>query len=171
MRFNRILFTLVALACAAVLAVALYMEYGMGLEPCPLCMLQRMAFVGLGLVALLAALIGPSGWGVRLGGALMLIPALTGAGLAGRQLWLQSLPADRVPPCGPGYDYLRETFPLTEVIRLALEGSGDCAEVQWQFLGLSIAGWSFVLFAGTVLVGLGLLVAGPGRQRDGLLDW
>ncbi|XOZ32305.1 disulfide bond formation protein B [Halomonadaceae bacterium KBTZ08] len=171
MRFNRILFTLVALACAAVLAVALYMEYGMGLEPCPLCMLQRMAFVGLGLVALLVALIGPTGWGVRLGGALMLIPALTGAGLAGRQLWLQSLPADRIPPCGPGYDYLRETFPLTEVIRLALEGSGDCAEVQWQFLGLSIAGWSFVLFAGAALVGLGLLVAGSGRQRDGLLEW
>ena len=170
MRFNRALFTLSALACAGVLAVALYMEYMMGLEPCPLCMLQRMAFVGLGLVALLAALIGPRGWGVRLGGGLLAIPALAGMGLAGRQLWLQNLPADQVPPCGPGYDYLRETFPLTEVVRMALEGSGDCAQVQWQFMGLSIPGWSFVLFAAAVLAGIGLLVAGSGQRQHGLLD-
>ncbi|KAA8981307.1 disulfide bond formation protein B [Halospina sp. K52047b] len=169
MRFNRIVFSLIALACVAVLGVALYMEHMMGLEPCPLCMLQRMAFVGVGLVALLAALIGPSGWGVRLGGGLMVIPALAGGGLAGRQLWLQNLPADQVPPCGPGYDYLRETFPLTEVIRMALEGDGSCAEIQWQFLGLSIPGWSFVLFALAALAGVGLLVVGAGR-RHGLLD-
>ena len=169
MRFNRALFTLIALACAGVLAVALYMEYMMGLEPCPLCMLQRMAFVGLGLVALLAALIGPRGWGVRLGGGLLAIPALAGMGLAGRQLWLQSLPEDAVPPCGPGYDYLRETFPLTEVIRMAFEGSGDCAEVQWTFLGLSIPGWTLVFFAATAVAGLFLLFRGPGRPDIGLL--
>ncbi|WP_143512641.1 disulfide bond formation protein B [Vreelandella utahensis] len=170
MRFNRIVFTLIALACVAVLGVALYMEHMMGLEPCPLCMLQRMAFVGVGLVALLAALIGPTGWGVRLGGGFMVIPALAGVGLAGRQLWLQNLPADQVPPCGPGYDYLRETFPLMEVIQMALEGSGSCAEIQWQFLGLSIPGWSFVLFALAALAGIGLLVFGGGRRRRGLLD-
>ncbi|MYL26145.1 MULTISPECIES: disulfide bond formation protein B [Halomonadaceae] len=169
MRFNRIVFTLIALACVAVLGVALYMEHMMGLEPCPLCMLQRMAFVGVGVVALLAALIGPSGPGVRLGGGLMMIPALAGLGLAGRQLWLQNLPADQVPPCGPGYDYLRETFPLTEVVWMALEGDGSCAEIQWQFLGLSIPGWSFVLFALAALAGVGLLVVGKGR-RHGLLD-
>lgn len=170
MRSNRVLFTVIALASAGVLAVALYMEHVMGLEPCPLCMLQRMAFVGLGVVALLAALAGPRGWGVRLGGGLMMVPAAVGAGLAGRQLWLQNLPADEVPPCGPGYDYMRDTFPLTEVIRKALEGSGDCAEIQWQFLDLSIPGWSFVLFAFGTLAGLYLLVMGAGRDRYGLLD-
>lgn len=171
MRRNRILFALIALACAGVLGVAMVMEHIMGLEPCPLCMLQRMAFVGVGLVALLAALIGPKGWGVRFGGGLTVIPAVLGAGLAGRQLWLQSLPAEEIPPCGPGYDYLREAFPLTDVIRMALEGSGDCAEIQWQFLGLSIPGWSFILFALCALAGLWLLVFGSGQRRDGLLDW
>lgn len=170
MRLNRTLFALIALACAGVLGVAMVMEHVMGLEPCPLCMLQRMAFVGVGLVALLAALIGPRGWGVRLGGGVMVIPAALGAGLAGRQLWLQSLPEEEIPPCGPGYDYLREAFPLTDVIRMALEGSGDCAEIQWQFLGLSIPGWSFILFGLCALAGLWLLVFGSGQRRHGLLD-
>lgn len=169
MSLSRSLFALVGGACVLLMAVALYMEYVMGLEPCALCMLQRWAVIGVGLVALLAAIVGPRGWGIRLGGAGVALAAGLGAALAGRQLWLQSLPEDEVPPCGPGYDYLRETFPLTEVIRMAIEGSGDCAEIQWTFLGLSIPGWTLLFFAGVVVAGLFLMVRGPGRPDIGLL--
>lgn len=169
MSLSRSLFALVGGACVLLMVVALYMEYVMGLEPCALCMLQRWAVIGVGLVALLGAILGPRGWGIRLGGAGVALAGALGAALAGRQLWLQSLPEDEVPPCGPGYDYLRETFPLTEVIRMAIEGSGDCAEIQWTFLGLSIPGWTLLFFAGVVVAGLFLMVRGPGRPDIGLL--
>lgn len=168
MLLSRWLFLTIALICAALMAVALYMEHAMGLEPCPLCMLQRMAVMGCGVVALVSALIGPRGWGVRLGAAGLLVISATGAGLAGRQLWLQSLPADAVPACGPGYEYMREAFPFTEVIRMALEGSGDCARVQWEFLGLSIPGWTILFFVAACLVALYLLVVGGGKRNAGL---
>lgn len=169
MSLSRSLFMLVGGVCVLLILVALYMEHVMGLEPCALCMLQRWAVIGAGLVALVAAAIGPGSWGIRVGGAGVTLVSGLGVGLAGRQLWLQSLPEDAVPPCGPGYDYLRETFPLTEVIRMAIEGSGDCAEIQWTFLGLSIPGWTLLFFAATALVGLFLLVRGPGRPDIGLL--
>ena len=169
MSLSRLLFLAIGGVCAVLIGVALYMEYVMGLEPCPLCMLQRWAVVGTGIVALLAAVIGPWAWGIRVGGVGVALASAVGATLAGRQLWLQSLPADAVPPCGPGYDYLRETFPLTDVIRMAFEGSGDCAEVQWTFLGLSIPGWTMVFFVATAVVGLFLLFRGPGKPDIGLL--
>ena len=86
---------------------------------------------------------------------------LAGIGLASRQLWLQSLPEDQVPACGPGLEYMMDVLPWTEVVSVMLRGTGDCAEVQWTFLSLSIPGWSFVAFSGFVLISLLLLRRQP----------
>lgn len=151
MRLSRSLFLLVFLACAVLMAIALFMEHVMGLLPCPLCMLQRVAVIGVGVVALIAALHNPAGrTGTSLYAGLIILLSAIGAALASRQLWLQSLPADQVPACGPSVDYLLEAFPLVDVIMIALQGTGDCAKVSWTFLGISIPGWTllaFVLFA------------------------
>jgi len=151
---GRWVFAVVFLVCAGLLGVAFYMEHVMGLEPCPLCWLQRFGFMGAGLVSLLAFLHGPAGWGARVYGFLLALTAGTGLGIAGRQLWLQSLPADQVPACGPSVDYMLEVLPWMEVLTTALRGTGDCAEVVWRFLGLSIPGWTAVFFSVLVLVGL-----------------
>lgn len=137
-----------ALACAAMIGFALYAQHGMGLDPCPLCILQRVAVIGLGAVLLVAFLHGPGNGGAKFYGALALLPALGGMGVAGRQVWLQHLPADEVPACGPGLDYMLDVFPLHEALAMVFEGSGECAETAWSFLGLSMAGWVFVLLAG-----------------------
>lgn len=161
---GRWVFAVVFLVCAGLLGVAFYMEHVMGLEPCPLCWLQRFGFMGAGLVSLLAFLHGPAGWGVRVYGFLLALTAGAGLGVAGRQLWLQSLPADQVPACGPSVDYMLEVLPWMEVLTTALRGTGDCAEVVWRFLGLSIPGWTAVFFSVLVLVGLFFLFRGPQQQ-------
>lgn len=153
----RTLTSLGAAACALLLAFAYYLQYVQGLEPCPLCMAQRIAVILLGVVLLIAALHNPATIGRRLYACLALIAALGGAALAGRQLWLQSLPEDRVPACGPGLDYMLEVFPLSEVLLMMIQGTGDCAKVDWTFLGLSIAGWTFVWFSIFALAALYLL--------------
>ncbi|MDY6797711.1 MAG: disulfide bond formation protein B [Pseudomonadota bacterium] len=150
----RVVFLLIFIVCAALLGAALYMEYVMGLEPCPLCWLQRYAFMGAGAVALLGALHGPGRPGVRIYGFFLLLTAGAGLGIAGRQLWLQNLPADQVPACGPSVEYMLEVLPWTEVLLTALRGTGDCAEVVWRFLGLSIPGWTAVFFSLMVIAGL-----------------
>lgn len=126
----------------------------MGLEPCPLCWLQRFGFMGAGLVGLLGFLHGPQGFGNRIYGFLLVVTAGAGLGVAGRQLWLQNLPADQVPACGPSVDYLLDVLPWVEVLQTALKGTGDCAEVMWRFLGLSIPGWTAVFFVLVIVVGL-----------------
>jgi disulfide bond formation protein DsbB len=140
--------------CAALLATAFYMEYVMGLEPCPLCWLQRFAFMGVGLVSLIAFLHNPSGFGNRVYGFFLALAAGAGLGVAGRQLWLQSLPADQAPACGPSVDYMLDVLPWFEVLTTALRGTGDCAAVVWRFLGISIPGWTALFFALLILVGL-----------------
>ena len=140
---GRFIFGLVA--CAAVLAVALYMEFAMGLDPCMLCMGQRFIYLGMAFVFMLAALHNPYFGGHKRYGFLLFLLSLTGLGLAARQLYLQSLPVDLVPACGPSFSYMVDAFPFTDVLISMIKGSGSCAEVQWTFLSLSIAGWSFVL--------------------------
>lgn len=151
---SRWIFGVVFLVCAALLAVAFYMEHVMGLEPCPLCWLQRFGFMGAGLVSLIAFAHGPAGFGNRVYGFFLVLTAGAGLGIAGRQLWLQSLPEDQVPACGPSVDYMLDVLPWFEVLQTALKGTGDCAEVVWRFLGLSIPGWTAVFFSLVVLVGL-----------------
>jgi disulfide bond formation protein DsbB len=153
-----LIFSLVFCVCVALLAVAFYMEYVMGLEPCPLCWLQRYAFLAVALVSLLAAIHDPVGLGGRIYGFFLALFAGAGLGLAGRQLWLQSLPEDQVPACGPSVDYLLDILPLFEVLSVAVKGTGDCAKVLWSFLGLSIAGWTAVFFVLMLLAGLAVLL-------------
>lgn len=133
------------LACAGMMGYALFAQHVLLLEPCPLCVFQRLAVISLGIVFLLATLHDPSGWGRRIYAALILVVAGTGISVAGRHVWLQNLPADKVPSCGPGFDYIIDSFPLADALKLIFSGSGECAEIHWQFLGLSMPAW--VLFA------------------------
>jgi disulfide bond formation protein DsbB len=139
------------LACAGLIAFALYLQYVKGEDPCPLCMLQRICFIALGVVFLAATLHNPRRNGALVYGAVLFVLALAGGSIAARQVWLQSLPKSMVPACGPGLDFILERFPLRKALEMVLRGSGECAEKGWTFLGLSIAGWSLVWF---VLLGL-----------------
>ncbi|MEX2475336.1 disulfide bond formation protein B [Marinobacter sp.] len=162
---SRLVFSVISVVCAALLGVAFYMEHVMGLEPCPLCWLQRFGFIGAALVSLLAVIHNPKGLGVRLYGLLLAVVSGAGLAVAGRQLWLQSLPADQVPACGPSVDYLLDVLPLMDVLTTALKGTGDCAEVVWRFLGLSIPGWTAVFFSVLVVTGLVLLFRSGKRSE------
>lgn len=143
----RVQFLLGFLACAGLMAYALYSQYVLGYEPCPLCTFQRVAMIALGLVFLAGALHAPARRGARVGwGFLALVPALSGIGIAGRHVWMQNLPPDQVPACGPPLEFLRETLPLAEVVRKVLTGSGQCATIDWQFLGLSMPAWVLICF-------------------------
>lgn len=148
---SRTLFLAGFLVSCALMAAALYMQYGLKLEPCPLCIFQRLFVIALGTVALLGALHNPVLTGRRVYAALIALLALGGGAVAARQVWLQHLPADQVPECGPGLDYLLETFPLRETLRLVLRGSGECAEVEWTLLDFSIAEWMLAVFAAYLL--------------------
>ncbi len=164
---RRLVFLFAFLVPAGLLAVAFYMEHVMLLEPCPLCWLQRFAFMGVALVGLIALLHNPGNIGGRIYGFFLMLTAGIGAALAGRQLWLQSLPEDQVPACGTSIDYMLEVFPLMEVLAMAVRGTGDCAKVVWTFLGLSIPGWTAIFFTLIILAGLAVLsgiVRSPGRH-------
>ena len=135
------------IACAGLLAFALYSQFELGLLPCPLCIFQRVAFAAMGLVFLAAALHAPTRQGGRRAwGALALVAAAVGAAIAGRHVWLQNLPADQVPACGPGLDWMMQTMPVAGVLREVFTGSGECANVDWTFLGLSMPAWSLAWF-------------------------
>lgn len=134
-------------ACFALIAYALHTQINGGLLPCPLCIFQRVAFAALGLVFLVGGLHAPRGFaGRRAWGVLAAFVALVGAAIAGRHVWLQNLPADQVPACGPGLEWMLETTPLLGVMREVLTGSGECAEVDWVFLGLSMPAWSLAWY-------------------------
>lgn len=135
------------LACAALIGFALFSQFQWGLQPCPLCIFQRIAFAALGLVFLIGALHSPKGAGGRRAyGLLAFIAAAVGIGIAGRHVWLTHLPPDQVPHCGPPLEFMMETNALTDVIRKVLTGSGECAKVDWTFLGLSMPAWSLTWF-------------------------
>ncbi len=141
---SRRLFALVALACAALLGTAYVLQYFYGQDPCPLCLVQRGFYYGVMAASLVGALHGRAG---ALYGAFAFLVAVGGAATAGRQVWLQHLPADQVPACGPDLFFMLDNFPLRRTLEKLVAGSGQCAEVTWRFLGLSIAGWSLVWFA------------------------
>jgi len=155
---QRPLFLAAFLMCVALMATALTLQYAMKLEPCPLCILQRLFVIALAAVMLVAALHDPALTGRRVYGALIVILGGLGIVVAGRHVWLQNLPADQVPECGPGLEYLLDAFPLTEALSLVFRGSGECADVLWVFLGLTIPGWTLVIFTAFTLFGV-LLVA------------
>jgi len=154
---RRAAFFLGFLICAALMGWAFWLQYGEGLDPCPLCMLQRVAIVAIGLIFLVGTFHEPGRVGAWIYAFLLLIVAVLGAALATRQVWLQSLPADQVPACGMGLSYMLETMPFFDAIRRVLEGSGECAEKAWVFLGLSIAGWTLAFFVAIAFVGIALV--------------
>lgn len=148
----RVLNLSAAAICAGLLAAAYYFQYSLHLEPCPLCIFQRVGFFAAGLVFLAAGLHNPQGWGLRIYGALALLPLALGGAVAGRHVWLLSLPKDEVPTCGPGLNYLLDNFPFTRVLETVLRGSGECAELRWELLGLTMPAWCLVFFAGLALL-------------------
>ena len=142
------------LAAAGMMAYALYAEHALLMEPCPLCVFQRMAVIGLGAVFLIAALHNPSTSGSKAYAVLIALAAAAGAGVAGRHVWLQNLPADKVPACGPGFDYLIDSFPLSDALKLIFTGSGECATIDWSFLGLSMPTWVLICVVALGAAGL-----------------
>ncbi len=147
-----------AFACAAMMGVALYLQYQSDLEPCPLCIFQRVFVIVIGVMMLLAALQNPGNTGRRIYGALIMIPGIAGIIVAGRHVWLQHLPADEIPECGPGLEYMLQAFPFQEALSMVFKGSGECAEVQWTFLSLSIPSWTLLIFIGLCLFALSLVL-------------
>jgi disulfide bond formation protein DsbB len=141
-------------AVIGLMGYALYAQHVQGLEACPLCIFQRIALIGVGIVLLAAAVHAPTGKGARIYGILGALVAAGGAGISAWHVRIQNLPPAEVPSCGPGFDYLFDAFPLLEAVRMVFTSSGECAEVNWTFLGLSMPAWVLIWFAilGTLAV-------------------
>jgi disulfide bond formation protein DsbB len=153
---RRIGYVLGFFVCLGLMGYAYYLQYGEGLDPCPLCILQRVALAGMGLVFLVAIFHNPGRIGATIYALLQLAIGGSGAALALRQVWLQSLPRDEVPACGMSLNYMLDTLPLAETVRKVFEGSGECAEKGWVFLHLSIAGWTLVFFIALIAASFAL---------------
>ncbi|WP_421865239.1 disulfide bond formation protein B [Motiliproteus sp.] len=135
------------ISCIGALAFAvIYLQQRLGLEPCPLCMASRLMVVALAATFLLAWLHNPRQLGQRCYALLGILLSLAGIGLNLRHIWLQSLPGEQVPECGPGLNYLLENFPLQQAFSIILSGSGECAEIQWTLFGLSLPQQTLLLF-------------------------
>ncbi|MFI3189926.1 MAG: disulfide bond formation protein B [Methylococcales bacterium] len=146
-RFNsRIWFFLGFLGCMSLLAMGAYFQFVQGLNPCPLCISQRLAILATGIVFLIAALHNPQQTGTTRYAIAGAITALIGASISTRHVWLQHLPPDEVPECGPGLDYMLQNFPLFDTLKLMLSGTGDCAKVDWTLLGFSMPEWTLLAF-------------------------
>jgi len=143
-------------ASAALIGYALYVQYGLGLDPCPLCILQRVAVIVVGVLFLLAFLHHPADGGAHAYGLLIDLAALGGIAIAARHLWIMAQPPGAVAECGASLDYMLDVLPLHEVLGKVLTGSGECAKLDWQFAGLSMPAW--VLVALVVLGTWGLAV-------------
>lgn len=143
------------IACVALLGYAYYSQYQLGLEPCPLCIFQRIGIAALGVIFLIAGLHNPRGWGGAVYAVLLGAVALATIGVAIRHLYVQSLPPGTIPACGAPLDVLLQFTPVTEVIRKVLTGSGECSQVNWRFLGLAMPAW--VLISALILGAMGVL--------------
>jgi disulfide bond formation protein DsbB len=160
-RFPRRILALTALACAGLLVFGLYLQHAVGLEPCPMCIVQRYALLLVGVAAAVTAAF-RGGHGFTVGVALMGLLAASGAFVAARQSFLQWYPPE-ILSCGRDLYGMIESFPLKRVIPMVFKGSGDCSIVDWTFLGLTIANWSFLCFTGIAVLALALLL----RRRQG----
>lgn len=162
LRSFRLLSLVGFLACAGAMAFALWLEHFGGLEPCPMCIFQRIAMIAAGVVFLVAALHGPAGVGRWVYALLVWLTAGAGAVIAGRHVWLQSLPEDQVPACGPTLDFLVDALPIWEVVTTVLSGDGNCAIIDWSWMGLSLPAWTLVGFVALMIWALlGAIVPRP----------
>jgi protein dithiol:quinone oxidoreductase len=142
----RIVFAAIFLACAGLIALALFLQESEGLEPCPMCVLQRYAFVAVGIAALAGAIHGPRGTALKVYAALVSLLAIAGGGVALRHTWLQHFPP-KVESCGTDLEFLVNTFPLSQALPKIFAGTGSCSKVDWTMLGMSIPEWALVWFA------------------------
>lgn len=156
---SRAIFAGLFLACAALIAFGLVLQHTVGLEPCPMCILQRYAFVMIGMVALIAAIHGPVHMGVRVYSFLIAAFAVAGGSVSVRQSLLQRFPAPQPANCMAGdLDFLLGNFPLAQALPRIFSGTGDCAKVEWSLFGLSIAEWALVWFLAFVAVAAWLAI-------------
>ena len=149
----RIVFAAIFAVCAALIAFALYLQEYRGLDPCPMCILQRYAFIAIGVIALVAAIHGPAGLALKVYGALIALFAVAGGGVSIRHSWLQHFPPAR-ETCGTDLEFLINTFPLSQALPKIFAGTGSCSKVDWKVLGLSIPEWAlvwYVIFAAVAL--------------------
>ena len=156
---SRPLYLLAFIVCVLLMGAALYLEHVIGLEPCPLCIVQRVAVIVIGLLCLAAVLHNPKPrkgkrTTARVYGALVTLVSLFGGAIAARQIWLQHQPADQLPACLPSLDYMLDVLPFQEMLRLVFSGTAECAEVTWTFLGLSIAEGTLIAFVCFAVFGL-----------------
>lgn len=158
----RRVFALITLACVGLLAFGMYLQHIVGLEPCPMCIVQRYAMVLVGLFAALGASTRKQGFQL-LGALLVAVIAVAGAFVAARQSWLQWYPPE-VVSCGRDLYGMIETFPLKRLLPMVFKGSGDCSKVDWTFMGATIANWSFVCFVGIAALSATLLVRQARRR-------
>ena len=157
----RVLFLALFAVCTGLLGFGLYLQHYGGYEPCPMCIMQRYAFLGVALVALVGAIHGPrGGGGAKVYAGVILLLTLAGGGVAARQTWMQLYPP-QFTECGPDLEFMLDSFPLADALPMIFRGAGDCAAIDWTFLGLSIANWSLVMFS---VVGL-LAIAFIARRR------
>ena len=165
LKFNsRVWFFLGFAGCAFLLSMGAYFQFVGGLDPCPLCISQRIAILLTGLVFLSAIFHNPAQTGVTVYAITGAVTALCGAAISIRHVWIQHLPPDKVPECGPGLDYVLQNFPLFETVKLMLSGTGDCAKVDWTMLGFSMPAWTLLAFL--MLATLSLLQIWNYKQAD-----
>ena len=150
---SRLIYLAMFLACAGLIGFALYLQHALGLEPCPMCILQRYAFIVVGVIALAAAIHNPALPGRRIYGGLLVVMAATGGGIAIRHVYLEHYPP-KIFDCGADVGFMLESFPLTQALPMIFRGTGDCTKVVWQFLGLSIAEWSLICFAALIVAAI-----------------
>jgi len=153
------------LFCVGLLAAALYFQFSGGLEPCPLCVSQRIMVFAVALVMLVAVLHNPKRTGVKVYALLGFIMAVLGGTVSARHVWLQHLPPEEVPACGPGLEYMFQYFPLTDTLKAMLNGTGDCAKVDWTLLGLSMPAWVLICFSILALLSLAQFWNSSGARR------
>ncbi|MGH8461993.1 MAG: disulfide bond formation protein B [Stenotrophobium sp.] len=157
------------LACAGAMAFALYLEYAKGYEPCPMCIFQRVAMIACGFFFLLGMLFGPRGWGRWFYAGLAELSAIAGALVAARHVWLQSIPEDQVPACGPTLHYLLNMFPLSEVVMKVLRGDASCAKITAQWLGLSLPMWTLIGFVALGAYAISAPILARAFEKNNLL--
>ena len=145
-KYPRLIFAAMFAVCAGLVGFGLFLQHGKGLEPCPMCILQRYAFVAIAVTALLAAIHDPLTIGRRVYGGLLALAAAAGGGVAMRHVYLEHNPP-QIYDCGADFGYMLESFPLADLLPMIFKGTGDCTKVPWRFLGLSIAEWALVWFA------------------------
>lgn len=161
----RFVFLSLFVYCTGLLCVGLVLQYFKGIDPCPLCILQRYGFVGCGLIALLGGLHNSQGFMRRIYAFMALAVAVAGGGVSARQVWLQHNPPVKTV-CGPDLQYMINSFPLSDALPMLFQGTGDCVKDTWSLFGLTIAEWALINFCLIALICLWqLLRRTPERRR------